>query len=40
MVENDDSNEIDEFEIEYLDQNIDQLDDSPSSNFLTKYDYH
>ena len=40
MVENDEPNEIHEFEIEYLDQNIDQLDDSFSSKFLIKSNYH
>ena len=39
MIENYESNEIDEFEIEDLDQNTDQLDGNLSSNFLTKYDY-
>ena len=40
MVENYQSNEIYEFEIEDMDQNIDQLDGNLYSNFLTKYDYH
>ena len=40
MVQNDESNEMDELDIEDLDPNIDQLDDFPSSNFLTKSNYH
>ena len=40
MVQNNESNEIDELEIEDLDPNIDQLDDTLSSNLLTKSGYH
>ena len=40
MVKNDESNEIYDFDIEDLDPNIYQLDDSLTSNFLTKFDYH
>ena len=40
MVENDERNEIDDFDFKDLYHNIDQLDDSPSSIFLTKFDYH
>ena len=39
MVQNDEYNEIIELEVEDLDPNIEQLDDMPCSNFLTRYKY-
>ena len=39
LVQNDECNEIDELEVEDLDPNIEQLDDMPCSNFLTRYEY-
>ena len=40
LIHDDESNEIDEMEVEDLDLDIDQLDDAPSSNFLNRSEYH
>ena len=39
-MQDDESNEVDEMEVEDLDPDIDQLDDMPSSNFIKKSKYH
>ena len=40
LIQDDESNEIDEMEVEDFEPDIDKLDDVSSSHFLTKSEYH